>query len=134
VRVSIYTFSGTGNTAWVADRLAGWIHRRERRVEGTGFPGRLLGVIQRLGAEPLEALAFQGFYADESCTRCGWCVEHCPMQNIEMTEDAVRFLDRCILCMRCYSFCPTQAIQSTERTKDVERYPRYPGPENRPYP
>jgi formate hydrogenlyase subunit 6/NADH:ubiquinone oxidoreductase subunit I len=88
--------------------------------------------------EPLEALTFRGFYADESCTRCGWCVQHCPVRNIEMTEEAaevgeVRFLDRCILCMRCYSFCPVQAIQSTERTKDVARYPRYPGPEGRPY-
>lgn len=119
-------------------RLAGWIHRRERHVEGAGLPGRLLGVVQRASVEPLEALAFRGFYADESCTRCGWCVRHCPVQNIKMAEEAaavgeVRFLDRCILCMRCYSFCPVQAIQSTGRTKDLERYPRYPGPEGKPY-
>jgi ferredoxin/flavodoxin len=116
------------------DRLAGWIHRRERHVEGVGLFGRLLGVSQRLSVGPFEALAFQGFFADETCTRCGWCVGHCPVQNIEMTDDGVGFLDRCMLCMRCYSFCPRQAIQSTEKTKDTERYRRYPGPEGRPYP
>jgi ferredoxin len=121
------------------DRLARWIHRQEPHVEGTGLPGRLLGVSQRWGMELLERVAFQGFFADESCSRCGWCVEHCPAQNITMTDEAagavgVRFLDRCMICMRCYSFCPRQAIQYSERTKNVRRFPRYPGPEGRPYP
>jgi ferredoxin len=116
------------------DRLAGWIHRRERHVEGTGVPGRLLGLVQRASVGPFEALAFRGFFADETCIRCGWCVAHCPVQNIEMTDAGVRFLDRCMLCMRCYSFCPEQAIQSTARTKNTQRFPRYPGPEGKPYP
>jgi ferredoxin/flavodoxin len=123
--------------AWASrkvERLAGWIHRRERHVGGAGPFGRLLGVGQRLSVEPFEALAFRGFSADESCTGCGWCVAHCPAQNIEMTDDGVTFLDRCMLCMRCYSFCPIQAIQSTERTRDTRRYPRYQGPEGQRYP
>jgi ferredoxin/flavodoxin len=115
------------------ERLAGWIHRRERHVEGVGLWGRLLGVSQRLGAEPFKALAFQGFFADESCTRCGWCVAHCPVGNIEMTATDVAFLDRCILCTRCYSFCPTYAIQSTKKTKDTRRFRRYAGPEGKSY-
>jgi ferredoxin len=116
------------------DRLAGWIHRRERRVEGNGLFGRLLGVGQRLSVGPFEALAFQGLFADETCTRCGWCVDHCPAHNIEMTNDGIEFLERCMLCMRCYGFCPSQAIQSTEKTRNVKRYRRYGGPEGRPYP
>lgn len=116
------------------DQLAGWIHRRDHHVEGAGLFGRLLGVSQRLSVGPFEALAFQGFFADETCTRCGWCVDHCPVHNIEMTDDGIEFLDRCMLCMRCYSFCPSQAIQSTERTKNMTRFPRYGGPEGRPYP
>jgi len=116
------------------DRLAGWIHRRERHVEGAGLFGRLLGVSQRLSVGPFETLAFQGFFADETCTRCGWCVQHCPVHNIEMTDEGVNFLDRCMLCMRCYSFCPSQAIQSTEKTRNAQKYPRYGGPEGKPYP
>jgi ferredoxin/flavodoxin len=115
-------------------RLAGWIHRREHHVEGVSFWGRLLGVIQRLSVQPFEALAFKGFFADETCTRCGWCVRYCPAHNIEMTDEGVDFLDRCMLCMRCYSFCPSQAIQSTEKTRNVQKYPRYGGPEGKPYP
>ena len=114
-------------------RLAGWIHRREHHVEGAGLFGRLMGVSQRLSVELFEALAFKGFFADETCTRCGWCVNHCPVHNIKMTDSGVEFLGRCMLCMRCYSFCPSQAIQSTEKTKDTERYRRYPGPEGKPY-
>lgn len=116
------------------ERLAAYIHRQQRYIEGTGLFGRLLGVGQRLGVRPLEALAFKGFFADETCIRCGWCVQHCPVQNIEMTEDGVLFLDQCMLCMRCYSFCPNQAIQSTEKTKDTKRYRRYQGPDGKPYP
>jgi ferredoxin/flavodoxin len=115
-------------------RLAGWIHRRERHVEGAGLFGRLLGVSQRLSVELFEALAFKGFFADETCTRCGWCVNHCPTHNIEMTDNGVEFLDHCMMCMRCYSFCPAQAIQATEKTRNVQKYRRYGGPEGRPYP
>ncbi len=115
-------------------QLAGWIHRQEHHVEGTGLLGRLLGVCQRLSVAPFEALAFKGFFADETCIRCGWCVRHCPTQNITLTDNEVEFLDHCMLCMRCYSFCPSQAIQSTEKTKDTQHYRRYQGPEGKPYP
>jgi ferredoxin/flavodoxin len=116
------------------ERLAGRIHRRERHIEGAGLLGRLLGISQRVSVAPFEALAFKGFFADETCTRCGWCVRHCPVENITMTGDGIAFLDHCMLCMRCYSFCPRHAIQSTDSTKDTTRYPRYQGPEGKPYP
>ncbi len=103
--------------------LAECIHRRERLVEGTGPAGRLLGIVQRGTSEWIKLPAF---YADERCTRCGWCVAHCPVGNIEMTEEGVRFGDRCIHCMRCFNFCPVKAIQFVG-AKKIER--RYRGPE-----
>lgn len=116
------------------NKLAALIHRRQPHVEGVGPLGRLLGIVQRGIAERFESLAFKGFFADEGCTRCGWCVLHCPVHNIEMTETGVKFLDNCIFCMRCYSFCPAQAIQATEETKNLEKYRRYRGPEGKQYP
>ncbi len=104
-------------------RLAERIHRRERLVEGVGPAGRLLGIVQR---GTFEWIKLPTFYADERCTRCGWCVAHCPVGNIEMTEEGVRFGDRCIHCMRCFSFCPVRAIQIVG-AKKIER--RYRGPE-----
>lgn len=113
--------------------LAELVHRREPYVEGTGPFGRLLGISQRWSMN-FEALIFKDFFVDESCTRCGWCVRHCPANNIEMNGAGVKFLGNCILCMRCYSFCPVRAIQATEKTKNIEKYRRYQGPEGKPYP
>jgi ferredoxin len=113
--------------------LAAHVHTTAPRREGTGPFGRLFGISQRAFAGRFEARAFRGFEADETCTRCGWCVRHCPVDNIALTDDAVEFADRCVLCMRCYSFCPEDAIQSGDKTRDAEKYRRYKGPEGRPY-
>lgn len=72
-------------------QLAGLIHRRETHREGVGPLGRLMGVLQRLPGEGFESKFFRPFYADAECTRCGWCVQHCPMGNIEMTEEGRSF-------------------------------------------
>ncbi|MEW6233713.1 MAG: EFR1 family ferrodoxin, partial [Chloroflexota bacterium] len=61
------------------DRLANFIHQRKPHVEGIDPLGRLLGIAQRSVAESFEARAFKGFFADGGCTRCGWCVRHCPV-------------------------------------------------------
>ncbi len=115
----------------IAD-LAGLVHRREAHVEGAGPLGRLLGITQRWSMQ-FESLVLKDFFADENCTRCGWCVRHCPVRNIEMNGAEVKFLGDCIYCMRCYSFCPARAIQATEKTKKL-KYCRYRGPEGKPYP
>ena len=115
-------------------RLAGFVHRRVTHLEGIGVVGRLVGILQRLAGEGFETRFFRPFFASENCTQCGWCVEHCPVGNIEMTQDGPRFLDHCVLCLRCYSFCPVQAVQATERTRDVRKFRRYAGPENKRYP
>jgi ferredoxin len=115
-------------------RLAGYIHRGEVHLEGAHIVGRALGILQRLAGEGFETRLFGPFFADEQCTQCGWCAKHCPVDNIEMTPDGPHFMDHCMLCMRCYSFCPAQAIQAAPKTKNVTRFRRYGGPENKPYP
>ncbi len=107
--------------------LAELIHRQERLVEGAGVGGRLLGITQRATDKWLNLPAF---YADEDCIRCGWCVSHCPVGNIEMTDEGVRFGDGCVHCMRCFNFCPKKAIQVVGAKKKIER--RYRGPEGKP--
>ena len=115
-------------------QLAGQIHRREVHMEGMGPLGRALGVLQRLAGEGFETRLFGPFYADEQCTRCGWCAQNCPVDNIEMAPDGPRFGDHCMLCMRCYSFCPDLAIQAAPQTRNAARFRRYGGPENQRYP
>lgn len=112
--------------------LARRIHQREPYREGTDVLGRLGGTLQR-GVEPFEKVMLAEFSADEGCTRCGWCVRNCPVKNIEMGEEGIRFLGACMHCMRCYSFCPERAIQATEKTRS-DKYRRYRGPEGVRYP
>jgi Pyruvate/2-oxoacid:ferredoxin oxidoreductase delta subunit len=47
----------------------------------------------------------------EKCSKCGICIELCPVGNITMTEDGYpgRGSD-CEYCLRCTSFCPKKAI------------------------
>jgi ferredoxin len=116
------------------ERLAGLIHDQKRHFEGSDPSGRLLGVIQRAASQVMESRAFKGFHADETCTRCGWCAEHCPVQNISVSDAGVNFLGSCVICLRCYSFCPAQAIQLGEATRDADKYRRYHGPQGKTYP
>lgn len=48
----------------------------------------------------------------DSCTGCGWCVNNCPRNNIEMIDNRPLFGGDCIICMRCIYGCPTKAIYS----------------------
>lgn len=47
--------------------------------------------------------------ADDNCTGCGTCQEHCPADAIP--ADNLRSVNKeaCISCMRCVSVCPTKA-------------------------
>jgi ferredoxin/flavodoxin len=110
-------------------RLASLIHTQRRHVEGVHPGGWLIGLLQRPLAEPVERWMLRRLFADEGCTLCGWCAEHCPVGNIAVTDDAVRFGEACILCMRCFHQCPQQAIQWTDLTRNESTFRRYPGPE-----
>jgi ferredoxin len=98
-------------------RLAGWIHRQERHVEGAGGLGRLLGISQRLVVQSFEALVFKDFFADETCTRCGWCVRHCPVRNIELTPQGARFgITVCSACVAT-AFVPIKRFSRQKRQR-----------------
>jgi len=43
------------------------------------------------------------------CTKCGVCVQSCPVRNIRMEEFPV-FGAKCNFCLRCVSLCPPKAI------------------------
>lgn len=47
----------------------------------------------------------------EKCSKCGICIELCPVGNITVTDDGYpeRGSD-CEYCLRCASFCPKKAI------------------------
>ncbi|MGI6106238.1 MAG: EFR1 family ferrodoxin [Raoultibacter sp.] len=47
----------------------------------------------------------------EACTLCGWCSRNCPRNNIEQTQEGLRFGSSCVLCLRCIYGCPHQALK-----------------------
>ncbi len=44
------------------------------------------------------------------CTRCGICIEICPVKNILMSSFP-EHNNKCQLCLRCVMFCPSEAIK-----------------------
>jgi ferredoxin len=112
------------------DRLAPLIHERRRHIEGVHPLGWLGGYLQRWGFAPVERGLQRFFFADESCTGCGWCVANCPTSAIERIEDSIRFRDGCILCARCFHRCPQHAIQYTKATRNQAHFRRYAGPQD----
>lgn len=110
------------------DKIVYYITKRMTHIEGTNIFGRLFGMTQRSISSNF-AFAFKGFYSDESCIKCGWCVNNCPVNNIQEDVKGVKFHDNCMICMRCYNFCPNQSIQMTAKTKNTKKYRRYKGPE-----
>lgn len=113
------------------DKMVNYIEKDKLHIEGVNPFGQLFGIIQRSIAANFESLAFKGFYSDESCTKCGWCIKTCPTNNIQMDNKGVKILDNCMICMRCYSFCPNHSIQMTMKTKNLKKYKRYTGPEGK---
>jgi len=47
---------------------------------------------------------------DDACTRCGFCVHFCPMQNLEEQDGKIVHKNNCAVCYRCVNFCPERAI------------------------
>ena len=108
-------------------KLALLIHERRRHIEGVHPLGWLGGYIQRPGVRWCEENLQHHIFSGETCIRCGWCVKHCPVDNIEMTDQGVRFLAHCVFCARCFHYCAQHAIQFTNATRNAERFRRYHG-------
>jgi len=70
--------------------IQAWISRKEKK--GAHRFGKLLTI-------------------DDHCTRCGWCMENCPVKSIEMDSGKPTFTDQCIICLRCIYGCPSKAIK-----------------------
>ena len=48
---------------------------------------------------------------NEKCTGCEACVESCPSEAIEMSEDKAKIIvDDCVDCGVCVGECPVEAI------------------------
>lgn len=84
-------------------------HRRDRM--------KLSSVGLRFISEAEQRVAAKGskhFSVSAACTRCGHCIEQCPVNNLnwDFNTRLPVFKDNCQLCLRCYYNCPAHAIHA----------------------
>lgn len=52
-------------------------------------------------------------HVNDNCTRCLLCVKSCPVENISIRNDKIKFNHKCEMCLRCLHICPQNAIHVT---------------------
>jgi uncharacterized protein (DUF362 family)/NAD-dependent dihydropyrimidine dehydrogenase PreA subunit len=54
---------------------------------------------------------------EEKCTKCGTCMEHCPVGSIKLSPYPVINPEKCISCFCCMELCPQSALDVTNKVK-----------------
>lgn len=88
------------------------IKNNEFPKNGLNFFCHLAGLFgQRLYFSRKTKRYYGGIKVDPlKCVRCGTCVQNCPMNNITLSDNEIKFKNQCTMCYRCLSKCPKQAI------------------------
>ena len=67
--------------------------------------------LLRLAETELNQKWFNFKVDNAKCSKCGICVNLCPLKNIEMDDgNYPEHLHNCQYCVRCVSFCPKKAM------------------------
>ncbi len=62
------------------------------------------------------------FWIDSSCNNCKICEKICPVDNITITVNNIKWNNRCEFCLACLQWCPQKAIQYKKNTLHKLRY------------
>ena len=97
-----------------------------KRKRGDGVGSILLGSVQRVPFSKWEKKLSKSVKIDsEICTKCGLCVQNCPMTNLELSENQITQNGNCTLCYRCVNLCPVKAISIFSKNKPTEQYTQF---------
>lgn len=80
----------------------------------------LLDLIQDLLISPVSIgyyffgrfLFAKSFIASRSCTKCGACIQQCPVKAIKWVNKRPFWKYSCESCMHCMNICPERAIET----------------------
>ena len=96
--------------------------------QGKNFPVPKVSLLDKLKSGPVNKGFYQfyvkadAFFATDSCTGCGICVEACPLNNIRLNDGKPVWDKHCTHCMACICGCPTKAIEYGKRSRGKPRY------------
>lgn len=64
----------------------------------------------------------KNYWVDKNCNICGMCKKVCPVENIEIENEEVKWKHKCEMCLGCIQSCPNKSIQYGKYTKNRKRY------------
>lgn len=67
-------------------------------------------------------ISAKNFRVTEKCNGCGKCQQHCPLNNVQLTNGKPVWGKECTHCMACIAGCPCEAIEYGKKTVGKPRY------------
>lgn len=67
-------------------------------------------------------ISAKNFRVTEKCNGCGKCQQHCPLNNVKLTNGKPVWGKECTHCMACIAGCPCEAIEYGKKTVGKPRY------------
>jgi ferredoxin len=92
------------------------------KKRGFNIFSRILGLHQGLFMPIIEKISLKKVWINNDCTKCGLCINICPMKNFEYINGNITHKYNCTICYRCINKCPQKAIMVFIRTKVKKQY------------
>ncbi|MHC1719856.1 MAG: EFR1 family ferrodoxin [Clostridiaceae bacterium] len=92
-----------------AKTMAGEVGKGMEKIRHDNLGPKMMGCLYTLEKKYWPLVA-KDFVVLDSCTKCGKCIEDCPVENISLSEAGITFGERCRCCYRCVYSCPSKAI------------------------
>jgi flavodoxin/Fe-S-cluster-containing hydrogenase component 2 len=85
--------------------------------------------ISKVNRAASRGFEFKMTYNKGKCRypSCRLCVDHCPVNAIDLSVSPVMFRKGCISCYFCEMLCPTGAIEFDPKSVEAHRQPRVDG-------
>ena len=117
---TIYFYSATGNSLYIAKKIARGINAKLVPLAGqkTVCDSEVIGIVYPAFDQDCDIY----FSINESCVGCGLCDKICPVNNIEIVDGKPQFLHHCDHCLGCLNLCPQDAINWKDKTVGKKRY------------
>lgn len=97
-------------------------NKRFGRIEGNdSFKYHLKGIITGVVARYIYKTPTK-FRTTEGCTKCRTCVKACPLSNIKLGKEGVKWGSNCEHCLACFHWCPSMAVEIGNSTVGKLRY------------